>query len=329
MADADGDGRGVIWPSHSVPNQSLHSLHSLHASLLARISACAPIGIDGRQLLAQALVEHARALTPRHCSLSLALIYLVERAASARPDERVRAFLRWGVTCDDAGADAQLLEARARRQVRRAYSCACVALGERYRLDPLASAPLDATLLALAAARSVVELRHAHWTGQADWMVPIHTQPTLDLLLAQADVAAIQFTIELPAALGDDNADSADESAELAEVAEVANNTAEAATGRDRMFNVSVTALGAATTPAALRLLAREMRGHGALALPDSSRSQAPLARASRPLDDDDIVRVARNLIFPATRPANPADAVTYTMQEAATMLPLQFKLLE
>lgn len=321
MADAGGGGCG-IWPSHPVPD------HSLHASVLARINACAPTGIYGRHSMAQALVEHARALTPRNCSMSLALTYLVEQAASTRSDERVRAFLRWGVTCDDPGADARLLEARARRQVRRAFTCACLALGERYQLDPLASAPLDATLLALAFNRSVVELRHAHWAGQSDWMVPIHAQPTLDLLLEQADVAAIQFTIELPAPLAD-IAEDANESAELPEVAEVAEVAIEASPGRGRTFNVSVTALGAATTPAALRLLAREMRGHGALALPSSSRSLAPLARASGPMNDDDIVRVARNLIFPAARPANPADAVAYTMQEAATMLPLQFKLLE
>jgi hypothetical protein len=299
--------------------------------LLARISACAPIGIDGRQRLAQALVEQARALTPRHCAMSLALIYLVEQGASARSDERVRAFLRWGVSCDDPGAGARLLEARARRQVRRAYSCACLALGERYQLEPLTSAPLDDTLLALAAARSMVELRHAGWEGQSDWMVPIHAQPTLDLLLAQADMAAIQFTIELPPpqAGADEDADEGIVvSAEMVEDAEVDADAVETPTGRGRAFNVSVMALGAATAPAALGALAREMRGYGALALPAASRSKPPLARASRPQDDDDIVRMARNLIYPATRPANPADAVAYTMQEAAMMLPLQFKLL-
>lgn len=321
MADAGGGGCG-IWPSHSVPD------HALHASLLARISACAPIGIDGRQRVAQALVEQARALTPRHCAMSLALIYLVEQGASARTDERVRAFLRWGVTCDDPGAGARLLEARARRQVRRAYSCACLALGERYQLEPLTSAPLDATLLALAAAGSMVELRHAGWEGQSDWMVPVHAQPTLDLLLAQADMAAIQFTIELPPPQAD-AVEGIDASAEMVEDAEVDADAVAAPTGRGRAFNVSVTALGAATAPAALGALAREMRGYGALALPDASRSKAPLARASRPQGDDDIVRMARNLIYPATRPANPADAVAYTMQEAAAMLPLQFMLLE
>ncbi|MGH2501881.1 MAG: hypothetical protein ACRDID_05105, partial [Ktedonobacterales bacterium] len=148
-----------------------------------------------------------------------------------------------------------------------------------------------------------------------------------------ADMAAIQFTIEVPPPPQADAVEAAvegiDASAEMVEDAEVASDAVEAPRDRGRVFNASVTALGASTAPAALRALAREMRGAGVLALPDMPRSQAPLARVSRPQDDNDIVRMARNLIYPATRSANPADAVAYTMQEAAMMLPLQFKLLE
>jgi hypothetical protein len=289
---------------------------------LARISARAPIGIAGRQRVAQELLEQAQALTPRRCSMSLALIYLIEQETTSghlvdRVD-RVRAYLRWGVTCSQPGADLTLLEARARRQTQRAYSCASLALGERYQLDALTSAPLDAVLHEEARARRAVELRHAPWSGPSDWMVPLHAQPTLDLLLTQPDFAAIQFTVALPALQAEEE-DERD--------AEIDADAVE--TPADRVFSCCVTALGAATTPGALRLLAREMRGYGALSLPDAAHAEPPLARASRPLCDADVERIARNLIYPATQLANPADAVTYTMQEAAAMLPLQFKLLE
>ena len=314
---------GGVWPGRAVPPQPLN------ARLLARISARAPIGIAGRQAVAQELIEQAQALTPRGCSMSLALIYLIEQEQSAlHATDRVRGFLRWGMTCDYPGADAMLLEARARRQMQRAYSCASLALGERYQLDALTSAPLDAILQGEARARRLVELRHAPWSGPSDWMVPLHAQPTLDLLLTQPDFAAIQFTVALPALPAEDEDErDAVEGDTLAEVAEIDADAVEAPV--DRAFTFSVAALGAATNPAALRLLAREMRGHGALSLPGAAHAEPPLARACGPLCDADVERMACNLIYPATQLANPADAVTYTMQEAAAMLPLQFKLLE
>lgn len=304
------------WPGRAVP------MHALNARLLARISARAPIGIAGRQQVAQELLEQAQALTPRRCSMSLALIYLIEQETTSahvhdRVD-RVRAYLRWGVTCDQPDTDLTLLEARARRQTQRAYSCATLALGERYQLDALVSAPLDAILQEEARARRVVELRHAPWSGSSDWMVPLHAQPTLDLLLTQPDFAAIQFTVALPALPADD-AEERD--------AEADADAVEAPAGR--VFSCCVTALGAATAPAALRLLAREMRGYGALSLRGATHAEPPLAQACCPQSDADVERMARNLIYPAIQLANPADAVTYTMQEAAAMLPLQFKLLE
>lgn len=311
------DAGGGFWGSdRAVPPQPLN------ARLLARISARAPIGIAARQQVAQELLEQAQALTPRRCSMSLALIYLIEQETTSdhvidRVD-RVRAYLRWGVTCDQPDADLTLLEARARRQMQRAYSCASLALGERYQLDALTSAPLDAVLQEEAHARRVVELRHAPWSGASDWMVPLHAQPTLDLLLTQPDFAAIQFTVALPALPAEDE-DVRDAEVDADAVGAPA----------DRAFTFCVTALGAATTPAALRRLAREMRGYGALSLPGAAHAEPPLARARRPQSDTDIERMARNLIYPATQLANPADAVTYTMQEAAAMLPLQFKLLE
>lgn len=304
---------GGLWSGRAVPPQPLN------ARLLARISARAPIGIAGRQRVAQELLEQAQALTPRRCAMSLALIYLIEREnAAVHATDRVRAYLRWGVTCDQPDTDLTLLEARARRQTQRAYSCATLALGERYQLDALVSAPLDAILQEEARARRVVELRHAPWSGSSDWMVPLHAQPTLDLLLTQPDFAAIQFTVALPA-LPAENADERDAEADADAVE----------TPADRVFSCCVTALGAATAPAALRLLAREMRGYGALSLRGATHAEPPLAQACCPQSDADVERMARNLIYPATQLTNPADAVTYTMQEAAAMLPLQFKLLE
>lgn len=324
MIDGWGLGDGGIGLA------SAGTLDSPYAWLMAQIMPTTPIAIELRGDLTAALLDDLRQLTPPRCSMSLAALYVITPVGAAafagssrRPRVHLDSFLRWGITFDADAPGATLQAKVASKHIQRAYASASATLGQRYQLKPVISAACDAALRAEVSARRVVELAYAQWDTPADWMAPMQLQPTLDLLLGQPRFAAIQFTIETRA----DEAEEAEEAEENREdVGGESGGESDGDGAAPPRFFSHIAALGAATDREALRLLARELRGHGALTLSHASGVKPPQVRVMRPRSAEDGQRIERNLIGPAARASNPAEQVTYNRWEAVTLFPLPFK---
>lgn len=310
------------------------------ARLLARIHPVAPVEIGARGNLTAMLFDQTIMLTPRHCSMALAVAYVVfpvgEEPHARFPGQhadRVRAFVRWGIGYPPDAQGAPMLARRASRHIRQAYSDASAALRQYYRLEPQVSGALDAQIQAEIVNQRVVELPYRRWDANTGWLAPMQLQPTLDLLLRQPRFAAIQFSVALPPTVSAP-ADSEDQEGQSAEsegreehetLASIELRSA-ARPVAGAPFHVRATALGAATRHEALRLLAKELCGRGALVIPHADRPQPPGVRATPPTDEGDRLRVARNLLGPAAESSNPAERISYTRDEAVTLFPLPFK---
>ena len=324
MIDGWGLGGGGIGLG------SVGTVDSPYAWLLARISPIAPIAIQLRGDLTAALLDDLTQLTPPRCSMSLAALHVISpigadafAESSRRPGARLDSFLRWGITFDTDAPGVTLQAKVASKHIQRAYASASATLGQRYQLKPVISAACDAALQAELSARRVVELAYAERNTPADWMAPMHLQPTLDLLLRQPRFAAIQFTIESRAEEAEEAGEDEDHREDVG--GESGGESDADSAARPRFFS-HIMALGAATDREALRLLARELRGYGVLTLSRARGARPPQVRVMRPRSAEDDQRIARNLIGPAARASNPAEQATYNRGEAVTLFPLPFK---
>jgi hypothetical protein len=279
-----------------------------------QIIAHTPIDILSRLALAHKLAQLAPPLARGQDAAAVALLYLVERQTSGWRRERVHIYLRWSLCFDAARSDVTLQVARARRQLGLAFERVRAGLGAHYAFEPIAGSTIRKRLRlvmgsALRRPEQRAELAYTRLRPCAESLAPVHVQPTLDLLLSQPGHAALQFTLERLAV---------DVSADVSAAASP--------------LRLGIVALGAAAAPGALRLLARELRGRGALVARAEPLPAPPKLKALRPQSATDRRRFLENVFRPAADPwtqaGQPVD-MAISSKEAALLLPLPFVLFD
>jgi len=263
-----------------------------------------------RVALARAVAHALPPHTPDERAAAVALLYIVNAGTPGARSERVRAYLRWHLTLDDSCAGNALRAARARRQARETFERLREQLQVYYALKPASGIDLAAVQRA-AGAGQAAELAYTRLLHAPGGLAPVHAQPTLDLLVSRPTCAALQFTVERFS--GD-------------------AHTAGMVPGARRM-RAGIVAAGAAATPGALRLLAQELRGRGALVTrAPSPAARLPKLKVFRPQSADEWAHICHNLSAPAAEPwplaAQPVD-MAVSSADAALLLPLPFALFD
>jgi hypothetical protein len=279
----------------------------------AEVVAHTPIGVMTRVALARAVANTLPLPTPDEQAAAVALLYIVNAGTPGALRERVRTYIRWSLSFDASSTGVSDVAAVERGQLRAAFERLRGQMQAHYALKPIRCAEL--TAIWQGAFERAAQVAYTRLPHAPAGLTPVHVQPTLDLLVSRPSCAALQFTLErFP---GD-------------------AHTAGMAPGARRL-RMGIVALGAATAPGALRLLAQELRGRGALATraPSSAASSAaspPKLNVFRPQSADDWAHICHNLCAPAAEPWSQAAqsvAMAVTSADAALLLPLPFALFD
>jgi hypothetical protein len=296
-------GGGDVSSGHA--RAASHQYIQFHAEVVAHT----PIGIMTRAALARAVANTLPLPAPDEQSAAVAALYIVNAGAPGAGRERVRTFIRWRWSFAASGPGVTYIAAVERRQFRETFERLRVQLQAHYALKPVSGADLAAIQRAVLEGQAA-ELAYTRLLHTPGGLAPVHVQPTLDLLVSRSSCAALQFTVErLP-------------SDELHRAAGA------------RRLRFGVVAAGAAAAPGALRLLAQELRGRGALVVRAPSPVAAPLPKLTvfRPQSAGEQAHICHNLSAPAAEPwpqAAQSVAMAITSADAALLLPLPFALFD
>lgn len=280
------------------------------ARLDARLTAHTPMSIARRIAYGEYLARSLCTSTADSQATALALLYTVAPGAIGAAHTRTSAYIRWGMsfpvpTMTDSATDSvdEFPVARTRRHLRKTLCAARHLLQEHFTVEPVRDDPLEA-LFQQSPRAPLAELAYTSWPATTGWLAPTHLQSVIDLLVAQPAEAALQITLER---IRDPEP-----------------------SGAARM-RLGIVALGAAVHAGALRLLARELRGRGALvASSGTAPDNAPRLRALRARTSVRHSRIWQNLSGLAAEPwatmAHMGD-IALTSAEAGMLLPLPFAL--
>lgn len=295
----------------------LGSSHS--TQLQAQIVAHSPIGVMSRAELARAVADSLPPFTSAEQSGTVALLYTVKAGAPGDFRTRVRTYIRWTVSPGLSSIGVRSISAVEPGKIRPRLGRLDQHTLQAHYAQKLAN-DLDLTAFQreISAGRAA-ELAYTRLLHASEGLAPVQVQPLLDLLVSRSSCAALQFVIErLP------------------------GDALPGGTAGARRLRLGIVVVGTATAPGALRVLARELRGHGvltahgtSLAMQEST-TQTPNMRplklkVFRPQSACERAHICQNFSAPAAEPwpqSTQSVEMAITSADTGFLFPLPFLLL-